>query len=47
MAFIFQSAKEKETIQRGKWYWDNSISSLKEWMPLLYPIRERVDIQPL
>jgi hypothetical protein len=34
-------------LQNGKWYWDSSTLSLKDWMSLFDPMRERVDIQRL
>jgi hypothetical protein len=47
ITFVFQSTKNKEMILNGKWYWDNSILSLENWITLFYPMRERVDIQTL
>lgn len=44
---MLKSAKDKETILRGKWYWDSSILSLKNWTSLFDPMIKRVGIQPL
>ena len=38
--FVFYFERDKDNILSGGYYWDNSILSLKIWIPLVDPMRE-------